>query len=57
MANPVPVTTVPPVPRKYPSYAEGVDKSVIDAINRLYDKVWQLNDQIQLIAQYLHLNP
>lgn len=54
---PVPVSPVPPANRWYPNFPHSVDPKVADAISRLYDIVYQLSDQVQLLAQYLNKNP
>ena len=55
--SPVHVTLSPPPPRWRPSFSSKVDPDVANAINRLYDLVYQLGDQVQLLAQYLNKNP
>jgi hypothetical protein len=41
----------------YPSFSSKVDPTVVDAIIRLYDMMYQQSDQIQILAQYAKNHP
>ena len=41
----------------YPSFKPNVDPDVKDAVNRLYDLVYQLQNQINILTQYAQKHP
>jgi hypothetical protein len=43
--------------RWYPSFKPTVDADVKIAIQRLYDLVYQLQDQVSILAQYAKFHP
>jgi hypothetical protein len=54
---PNPITTQPTAPSWRPSFKDSTDKDVANAINRLFDLVAQLQNQVQTLAAYLKVNP
>jgi hypothetical protein len=59
MATPAVQDTIvyPSGNKYYPSFPAKTDPAVVEAITRLYDLIYQHNDQIQILAQYAKNHP
>ncbi len=51
------IYVLPQVNKWYPSFKPSVDSDVKDAILRLYDLVYQLQDQANILSQYAKFHP